>query len=74
MSAVNPNLNMQQLLNLLADHHHGRAPLSEEDKQLAVGLLKTRAEEELEFGEEIVHDSIRLIKRVTGAVGVYFKS
>jgi len=74
MAGVDPNLNLQQLLNLLADHHHGRAPLSEEDKQMAVGMLKTRAEEELDFGEELVHDSIRLIKRVTGAVGVYFKS
>jgi len=74
MSGVDPNLTLQQLLNLLADHHHGRAPLKDEDKTLAVGMLKKRAEEELDFGEELVHDSIRLIKRVTGAVGVYFNS
>lgn len=74
MAGVDPNLTIQQLLNLLADHHHGRAPLKDEDKQLAVVMLKKRAEEELEFGEELVHDSIRLIKRVTGAVGVYFNS
>lgn len=74
MSGVNPNLTLQELLRVLADDHHGRVPLSEDDKQLAVGLLKTRAAEELDFGEELVHDSIRLIKRVTGAVGVYFKS
>lgn len=74
MSAVDPNLTLQQLLNLLADNHHQRITLSVEDKQLAIGLLKKRAEEELDFGEELVHDSVRLIKRVTGAVGVYFNS
>ncbi|MDZ4835791.1 MAG: hypothetical protein SGJ27_18595 [Candidatus Melainabacteria bacterium] len=74
MPSVDTNLNLQQLLCLLADHHHARAPLSDEDKQLAVVLLKKRAEEELDFGEELVHDSIRLIRRVTGAVGVFFNS
>ncbi len=74
MSGIDPSLSMQDLLRLLADHHHARATLSEEDKQMAVGLLKKRAAEELDYGEELVHDSIRLIKRVTGAVGVYFNS
>ncbi len=74
MSAVDPNMTMQQLLTLLADNLHKRIELSAEDKQVAIGLLKKRAEEELDYGEEVVHDSVRLIKRVTGAVGVYFNS
>lgn len=72
MSVVDQNMNIQQLLQLVADHHHKRKELTEDDKKSAINLLKKRGSEELDFGEEIELDSVRVIKRVTGAVGVYF--
>lgn len=72
MSVVDQNMSIQQLLQVVADHHHKRKELSEDDKKSAIALLKKRGAEELDFGEEIEMDSVRLIKRVTGAVGVYF--
>lgn len=74
MSEVNPSASIQELLRLLADNHQKKIQLSDEDKQLAVDLVKRRALDELEYGEEIEVDKVRLIKRVTGAVGIYFSS
>jgi len=73
MSAVDPEMTIQQLLQLVADNHHEKIALSDEEKQQAIDLLKRRAVEELDFGEELSVDKVRLIKRVTGAVGLYFK-
>ncbi|MGD9682742.1 MAG: hypothetical protein AB7W16_16250 [Candidatus Obscuribacterales bacterium] len=73
MSAVDPEMTIQQLLQLVADNHHEKIVLSEDEKQQAIDLLKRRAVEELDFGEELSVDKVRLIKRVTGAVGLYFK-
>ncbi|MBK9143014.1 MAG: hypothetical protein KC777_04930 [Cyanobacteria bacterium HKST-UBA02] len=73
MSAVDPEMTIQQLLQLVADNHHEKIALSEDEKQQAIDLLKRRAVEELDFGEELSVDKVRLIKRVTGAVGLYFK-
>ena len=72
MSAVNTDMTMKELLQLVADNHHGKISLSDEDKELAVGLLKTRGMQELDYGQELKIDKVRLIKRVTGAVGLYF--
>jgi hypothetical protein len=74
MSEVNPSASIQELLRLLADNHQKKIQLSDEDKQLAVDIVKRRALDELEYGEEIEVDKVRLIKRVTGAVGIYFSS
>jgi hypothetical protein len=74
MSEVNQGASIQELLRLLADNHQKKIELSDEDKQIAVDLVKRRALDELEYGEEIVVDKVRLIKRVTGAVGIYFSS
>jgi len=74
MSEVNPSASIQELLRLLADNHQKKIQLSDEDKQLAVDIVKRRALDELEYGEEVEVDKVRLIKRVTGAVGIYFSS
>jgi hypothetical protein len=74
MTAVNPELSTTDLLKMAADNHHKRISLSDAERSELIALLKKRAQEELDYGQEIEHDSIRLIRRVTGAVGVYFNS
>lgn len=73
MSAIDPEMTMKELLQLVADNHHGKISISEEEKEEAIAILKKRAERELDYGEELKVDKIRLIRRVTGAVGIYFK-
>jgi hypothetical protein len=65
-------MSTDELLRLAADHHHKRQMLSEADRKSLIDLLKKRGQEELEYGEEREVDSVRLLRRVTGAVGVYF--
>ena len=73
MSAFHPDMTTKELLKLVADNHNGKITISEEEKEKAIALLKIRAESELDYGEEIKVDKVRLIRRVTGAVGLYFK-
>jgi hypothetical protein len=70
--SVNPELSTLELLKMAADNHHKRIELAEEEKRELIALLKKRAMDELDYGQEIEHDTVRLIRRVTGAVGVYF--
>ncbi len=60
------------LMKIAADNHHKRIELSESEKKELIALLKERGQKELDFGEEMEIDTVRLIRRVTGAVGVYF--
>jgi hypothetical protein len=71
---VNQELSTTELMKLAADNHHKRIELSPEDRAELIALLKKRAAEELDYGQELEHDAVRLIRRVTGAVGVYFNS
>jgi hypothetical protein len=72
MTAIDPALTTLQLLRMAADHHQQKVTLSDGDKKLLIALLKERGAEELEFGEELEVDGVRMVRRVTGAVGVYF--
>ena len=72
MSPIDSTMPTEQLLRLAADHHKKQTELSEREKGELIALLKARGEEELDYGQELVIDSVRLIKRVTGAVGIYF--
>lgn len=72
MSAVNADMSLKELLQLVADNHHGKVSLSDDDKMLAVGLLKSKGMDEMDYGEEMKVDKVRLVKRVTGAMGLYF--
>ncbi len=72
MSTFNLDMTTQQLLQVVADHHHKRIALSDGDRQELVALLKKRGQDELDYGQEMEIDSVRLVKRVTGAVGLYF--
>jgi len=59
-------------MKLAADYSNKRLELTDDDKRDLVALLKKRALEELDYGQEIECENVRLIRRVTGAVGVYF--
>lgn len=65
-------MSINELLRVAADHHHKRIELSDEERQELIAALKRRGQDELEYGEEVTVDAVRLVKRVTGAVGVYF--
>lgn len=72
MSVVGQSMNTSELMRLAADFHHKRIELSDVEKKALIDLLKQRGQSELEYGEEMEVDSVRLLRRVTGAVGVYF--
>lgn len=73
MSEVNPSLTTPQLMQLAADHSQNRVTLTDADKAVLIGLLKQRGADELDYGQEVECENVRLIKRVTGAIGLYFK-
>jgi hypothetical protein len=72
MADIDPTLPTSELMKLAADHHQKRVELSAPQKDLLINLLKERGRNELEYGEELEVETVRLIRRVTGAVGVYF--
>lgn len=61
-------------MKLAADHHKKRIELSDAERDLLIGMLKERGRTELEYGEELEIDDVRLVHRVTGAVSIYFNS
>ena len=74
MSVVNAEMSTTELMKIAADNHHKRIQLSDDERAELIALLKKRAAKELDYGQELEHDTVRLIRRVTGAVGVYFNS
>ena len=72
MAEITGDLKVPELLKLAADNHHKRITLSEDERKQVIALLKQKGAEELEYGQEIEFDTVRLVRRVTGAVGVYF--
>ncbi|MCC7529061.1 MAG: hypothetical protein IT342_11090 [Candidatus Melainabacteria bacterium] len=72
MAEITADLKTAELLKLAADNHHKRITLSEDERKQVIALLKQKGAEELEYGQEIEFDTVRLVRRVTGAVGVYF--
>jgi len=74
MSIVNDAMTTAQLMKLAADFNAQRVSLTEEERSELVALLKRHAADELDYGQEIECESVRVVRRVTGAVGVYFKS
>ncbi len=74
MTEIDPNAATTALMKLAADHHQKRVELTEEERSSLISLIKQRAIDELEYGQELVVDGVRLVHRVTGAVGLYFNS
>ncbi len=72
MTSIESTMTIRELLTLVADHQDQKVSMSDADRQLAIDLLKSKAADELEYGEEVKVGKVRLVKRVTGAIGLYF--
>lgn len=72
MTLIDPKLSTLELLKLAAENHQKKIELSESERQLLTALLKERGSEELDYGQELEVDNVRLVKRVNGAVGIYY--
>lgn len=72
VAVFDARMSTNDLMKVAADHHHKRQVLSDAERKALIDLLKLRGQEELDFGQELEVDSVRLLRRVTGAVGVYF--
>lgn len=73
MVAISPDMSTMELLKLANDNFLGQLELSELDRGLLLELLREKGREELEFGQELEHEKVRLVKRVTGAVSIFFE-
>jgi hypothetical protein len=74
MALINTELSTAELMKLAADNHQKIITLSEPERLELIALLKRRGAEELEYGQELAFEKVTLIRRVTGAVGLYFGS
>jgi hypothetical protein len=72
MPEIDLNLSTAELMKMAADYHSKRLALTAGEKDLLIDTLKERGRNELEYGEELEVENVRLIRRVTGAVGLYF--
>ncbi len=72
MQKINPELSTVELMKIAGDDHLKTIELTQAERDQLFDLLKERGRQELEYGEELKIDAIRLIRRVTGAVGIYF--
>jgi len=74
MVEIDPKLSTRDLMKLAAAHHKKQIELSESERDLLIAMLKERGRAELEYGEELEIDDVRLVHRVTGTVSIYFNS
>jgi hypothetical protein len=72
MPEIDPNLSTAELMKMAADYHQKRLELTAVERALLIDTLKERGRNELDYGEELEVENVRLIRRVTGAVGLYF--
>jgi len=72
MNVVSPTLSTPELMRIAAEHKNGGAGLTPIDERLLLELLKERGRDELDYGQELVVDSVKIIRRVTGNVSVFF--
>ncbi len=72
MNKIDPELSTVELMKVAADDHQKKIELTQGERDQLFSLLKERGRQELEYGEELEIDAIKLIRRVTGAVGIYF--
>jgi hypothetical protein len=72
MQKIDPELSTVELMKIAADDHQKKIELTQGERDQLFSLLKERGRQELEYGEELEIEAIKLIRRVTGAVGIYF--
>ncbi len=72
MPIINPELSTVELMQIACDDHKKTIELTQTQRDLLFELIKERGREELEYGEELEIDGVKIIRRVTGAVSIYF--
>lgn len=72
MHKFNPELQTVDLMKIAAADRAKTVELTDTERDQLFALLKERALQELDYGEELEVDTVKLIRRVTGAVGIYF--
>ncbi|MBS1989598.1 MAG: hypothetical protein JSS83_03720 [Cyanobacteria bacterium SZAS LIN-3] len=70
---LSPDLTTSQLLKIANDNHVGVITLTDLEKGLLLEFLREKGRDELELGQEMEHDKVRLVRRVTGAVSIFFE-
>lgn len=73
MTQISPDMSTLDLLKVANDNHTGVIQLSDGDRLHLIDLLKQKGADELEYGEEVEHEKVRLVRRVTGAVSLFFE-
>jgi hypothetical protein len=51
-----------------------KSEMTATERALIIELLKERGREELDFGQELCFSGVKLVKRVTGTVSIFFNS
>lgn len=72
MHPISPQLSTPELMRIAVEHKNGSVNLNSIDHQLLIELLKERGRMELDYGQELVVDSVKIVRRVTGNVSVFF--
>lgn len=69
---ISNNLALGELIKMVSEYRMGLSGLSELEGELLIETLKARALNELDFGQELSSGPVKLVKRVTGNVSIFF--
>lgn len=72
VSIISKESAMTELMDMASEHKAGRLKMSELESNLLIETLKEKAWQELDFGQEMVQGPVKLVKRVTGNVSIFF--
>lgn len=72
VSIISKESAMAELMNMARECKEGKLKMSSIENELLIETLKQKAWLELDFGQEIIDGPIKLVKRVTGNVSIFF--
>lgn len=72
VSIITKESAMKDLMDMVSEHKAGKLQMSKLESDLLIETLKEKAWQELDFGQELVQGPIKLVKRVTGNVSIFF--
>ena len=73
MTSISPQSTLPELLKIANDNHLGLINLPDEEKATLIACIKELGQLELEYGEETLFEKVRVVRRVTGAVSIFFE-
>ena len=71
-SVISKESDMKELLTLAEEEKVGTIEMTHLEKCLLIETIKEKAFGELDFGEEVSQGKVKLVKRVTGNVSIFF--